>query len=466
MTAQRRAEFDRPELIVPMDEIELGTRPAFSDRVLAACQTIWSHKRFLLVVALRSAVIFLAVALLLPATYTSKTQLMPPDAQSSAASMLAAFADSSPLAGGPGSDSAPLSMISNMLGLKTSGSLFISILRSDAVENDIINRFDLRKVYWVKTYARARKKLASRTSIDDDRKSGVITINVTDRTPQRATALAQAYVDELNHMVISTNTSSAHRERVFLEGRLKVVKTELDSASKQLSDYSSKHTTLDLKAQGQAMLDAAATLQGQLVAAESELRGLEQIYTPYNIRVKTVRARIAELQHQIQELGGAPTPPEPDLDNEQLYPSIRQLPIVGLTFTDLYRHVKIDETVYEVLRKEYEMVRVEEAKEIPTVKVLVPPEQPEGPSGPHRILIFGGGIALALFLACIWILVKDFWSRADGGDPRKLFAQGVAAELRTSLHWKQMREIQKQALADAFWSSNHRDHSNGNGHFE
>jgi uncharacterized protein involved in exopolysaccharide biosynthesis len=466
MATRRHTEFDGPDLITPIHEIEAESGTAFRDRVLAACQIIWAHKRFLLTVALRSAVVFLAVAVLLPSTYTSKTELMPPDSQSPTASMLAAFAGSSSLGGASSLESGPLSLIGNMLGLKTSGSLFISILQSDAVENDIINRFDLRREYWVGTYKKARKKLASRTSIDEDTKSGVITIEVTDRNPQRATAIAQAYVDELNHLVISTNTSSAHRERVFLEGRLKVVKQELDQASKQLSDYSSKHSTLDLKAQGQAMLDAAATLQGQLVAAESELRGLEQIYTPYNIRIKTVRARIAELQHQIEELGGAPTNAEPDLDSEQLYPSIRQLPLVGLTFTDLYRRVKIDETVYEVLRKEYEMARVEEAKEIPTVKVLVPPEHPETPSGPPRLLIFFGGVLLALLLGCGWILGRDSWDRTDAENPRKLFAQGVAAEVRHNFHWKRLRQLQKQALADAFWRSNHRPPTNHNGHFE
>src|SRR5262249_18405927 len=293
---------------------------------------------------------------------------------------------------------------------KTSGALFISILSSDSVQDKLINQFDLRREYWVSTYMAARQKLTSRSEFEENKKSGVITVRVRDHDPNRAAALAGAYVDELNHMVADLNTSAAHRERLFLEDRLKVVKQELDQSSKEFSEFSSSHTTLDLKDQGQAMVQAAATLQGQEIAAEAELRGLEQIYTPYNVRVKEVKARIAELQHQIEKLGGAATQPEPDIDTgEALYPSIRQLPVLGVTFTDLYRRLRINETVFETLTKQYELARVQEAKEIPSVKVLVPAQRPERQHGPPRLLILLGGVLLSLILGSAWVLGKDAW---------------------------------------------------------
>jgi len=460
MNPRRHAapEFERPEIISPIRETEYAMGGQEEERGFLAAQTLWAHRSFLLTLALRALVVFVALALLLPATYESKTQLMPPDPQSATATMLAALAGGSSLGGGSegGSGGGALGMAADMLGLKSSGALFISMLKSDAVEDDLINRFDLRGVYWVKTYKQARAKLASRTTIDEDKKSGVITIEVTDRSKKRATALAQAYLDELNRMVATLNTSSAHRERVFLEGRLKVVKQELDSSSKELSDFSSQHTTLDLKEQGRAMLEAAATLQGQLIAAQSELRGLEQIYTPYNVRVKTVHARIDELQHQLEKLGGVPTTPEPDLDSEALYPSIKQLPIVGLTYADIYRRVKINETVYEVLRKEYEMARVQEAKEVPVVKVLVPPEFPEKRSGPPRALIIFGGLALSLLLGCAWILGKDAWSKTNDENPKKIFARGMADDIAENFHWDKAKELPKRILPQSLWSKNRR----------
>lgn len=470
MNPRRHAapEFERPEIISPIRETEYAMGKEEKERGFLALQTLWAHKRFLMRVSLRAAVVFLAIAVLLPSTYESKTELMPPDPQSAGATMLAALAGGSSLGGGGsegGAGGGALGIAADLLGLKSSGALFVSILKSDAVEDDLINRFDLRKVYWVKTYKQARKKLAWRSDIEEDKKSGVITIEVTDRSKQRATALAQAYVDELNRMVAQLNTSSAHRERVFLEGRLKVVKQELDTSAKDLSNYSSQHTTLDLKEQGRAMLEAAATLQGQLIAAQSELRGLEQIYTPYNVRVKTVHARIDELQHQLEKLGGVPTTPEPDLDSEALYPSIKQLPIVGLTYADLYRRVKINETVYEVLRKEYELARVQEAKEIPVVKVMVPPEWPERSSGPPRALIFIGGILLSFLLASTWIFGKQAWAKAAEDNPKKLFASGVGAEVAEHLHWQRMRQTARDVFREAFFRAprdrNHTGHDDG-----
>src|SRR5947207_2350913 len=275
-----------------------------------------------------------------------------------------------------------------------------------------------------------RKKLAARTDFEEDKKSGVITVSVQDHSPDRAAALAAAYVDELNNMVADLNTSAAHRERLFLEERLKIVKQELDQSAKEFSEFSSTHTTLDIKDQGQAMVQAAATLQGQEIAAEAELRGLEQIYTPYNVRVKEVKARIAELQHQLQKLGGAATPPEPDVDSaESLYPSIRQLPVLGVTYTDLYRRLRINEAVFETLTKEYELARVEEAKEIPSVKILVPAQRPEKPHGPPRLLILLGGSLLSLVLGSAWVLGKEAWENVNPSNHRKLFVEEVAGEI-------------------------------------
>src|SRR5438034_3821225 len=150
----------------------------------------------------------------------------------------------------------------------------------------------------------ARTKLDQNTSISEDRKSGIITISVTDHSPQRAAALANAYVDELNSRASELSTSSAHRERVFLEGRLKVAKQDLDDASNQLAQFSSKNNTLDIQQEGKAMLDAAGTIAGEMIAAQSQLEGLRQIYTNNNSRVRSLNARVAELRRQLEKLGG------------------------------------------------------------------------------------------------------------------------------------------------------------------
>ncbi|HSS99754.1 MAG TPA: GNVR domain-containing protein, partial [Terriglobales bacterium] len=302
----------------------------------------------------------------------------------------------------------------------------------------------------------AQEKLADSTEISQDRKSGIITIRVTDHVPQRAADLTRAYVDQLNWLLVEVNTSSAHRERIFLEERLNIVKKELDSATKQLSEFSVKNTTIDPKEQGHAMVQAAVSLQGELIATQTELRGLQQIYTDNNVRVRSLRARIAELRDQINKLRG----PDPNLpeeagsDSDSLYPSFRKLPTLGVSYADLYREVKLRETVFEVLTQQYEMAKVEEAKEIPTAKVLDPADVPEKKSGPPRTLILIFGVFLSFAAGAALVIGKAAWEQTGADDPRKKFIGEIWADTQPTYS-----RIQKQAqqLSDKF-----RHNSNGN----
>src|SRR5580700_1242907 len=253
----------------------------------------------------------------------------------------------------------------DLLGVKGNGAVFVEILESRTVADRLIDEFQLSREYRTTKIEYTRKELEKHTKISEDRKSGVITITVTSREPGRAAAIAQAYIGELDRLVSQLSTSSARRERIFLEERLKTVKSDLDSAATQFSEFASKNTAIDIPAQGKAMVEAAAVLQGQLIAAEAEASGLEKIYTVNNVRVKALQARIGELREQLQKLGGSSSPAEVRSDNS-LYPSIRKLPLLGVTYADLYRRTKIEETVYELLTQQYELAKVQEAKEIPS----------------------------------------------------------------------------------------------------
>lgn len=391
---------------------------------------LWQRRRWLLRATLWGVALSTAVAFLIPKRYESTTRLMPPDGPSgSGLALLAAMAGKSSLS--------PGSLAGNLLGQRTSGALFVDILRGRTVEDRIVGRFDLRKVYGKRYWADARKRLRKNTEIEDDRKSDVITIRVTDRDPQRAAAMAQAYVDELDHLVAEVSTSSARRERVFIEDRLRGVQRELDRSSREFSEFASQNATLDLSAQGKAMVEAAGRLQGELIAAQSELEGLEQIYTANNVRVRSLRARVEELGRQLDKLGGSPSPGEvarpdsADVANE--FPSIRQLPLLGVRWAELYRQTKIEETVYELLTQQYELAKIEEAREIPTVKILDAADVPEKKSSPQRALIILLGGWTSLMGAASWGVGRSLWDRADAGDPRKLLAQSIG---QTILAWR------------------------------
>lgn len=366
------------------------------------------------------------LAFLIPVRFEARTQLMPPDNEggSGLASLLAMATRGG---GGMGL------LAGDLLGLKTSGSLFIGILRSETVEDRMIEKFDLKSVYGVRRMLDARRRLEENTQISEDRKSGILAIGVTDHSPQRAAAMAQAYVSELDRLVAELNTSAAHRERVFLEERLKSVKQDLDSSAKEFSQFASNNSAIDIKEQGKAMVEAAASLQGHLIAAQSELEGLRQIYADTNVRVRAVRARIAELQDKLNQMGGGDLSPTATGESPPLYPSIRKLPLLGVTYAELYRNNKIQETVFELLTQQCELAKVQEAKETPSVKVLDAAHVPEKKSFPPRLLFMFLGAFLAFMLSAVWVLGKTSWEGLDPQHPGKVLAQDALAKIKGDL---------------------------------
>jgi uncharacterized protein involved in exopolysaccharide biosynthesis len=404
-------------------------------RKIARIGRLWDQRKLLGRFAACGAVVAALVAILIPSRYASTTRLMPPDSPGGQGMAL--------LAGVVGKMGATLgSLGGDLLGMNTSADLFAGVLQSRTVQNDLITKFDLRKVYSVKRLIDARKELARETDVSIDRKSGILTIQVTDHDPKRAAALAQEYVEQLNDVVTQLNTSSAHRERVFLEGRLSQVKIELEAAEKDFSQFSSKNATIDIKEQGKAMVEAAAILEGQLIAAKTELEGLRQIYTDQNVRVRTMQARVAELQRELVKMGGKVEPAnDSSSKDDELYPSIRKLPLLGVTYADLYRRTKVEETVFETLTQQYEIAKVQEAKEVPSVKVLDPPEIPEKKVFPPRTLLTIVGAILALAIGAGWIIAHEGWERIDPQDPGKLLVLHMVSSVKPQLEYVVQQRI-------------------------
>ena len=391
---------------------------------IAYLRLLWEHRGLLLRTLVVALVLSTIIAFVVPVRYEATTQLMPPDNQSgSGMALLSAVAGRTGGLGGVAGD---------LLGVKNSGALFVGVLQSRTVRDRLIDEFKLRQVYRESKMEDARQALADHTSISEDRKSGILSITVTDHQPQRAAAIAQAYVTELDRLVAEVSTSSARRERIFLEQRLTTVKQDLNGAARKFSEFASKNTAIDIPAQGKAMVEAAATLQGQLIAAESELRGLEVIYTDQNVRVRAIRARVAELRKQLGKIGGdsGTAGALSSKSDPSLYPSIRQLPLLGVTYADLYRQTKIEETVFELLTQQYELAKVQEAKEIPSVKVLDAAIVPTKRSFPHRAVLIAAGTLCAVLVVCAFLFARRSWQAIDPQDPGKQFAEEVASTLR------------------------------------
>ena len=420
------------------ESVDKPTQPGSLEHLLV----VWRSRQFIFRAALLGLLTGTLVAFLLPKRYTSVVQLMPPDGQSnSGMAMLAALSGKSPMLSGVAGD---------LLGVNGSGALFVKILQSRTIQDRLVRRFDLKRVYRDRLEEDANKDLAERTGIADDLKSGVITISVTDGDAHRATAVAQAYVDELNTLSAELSTSAARRERIFLEERLKAVKLDLDHAALEFSQFASKNTAVDIKEQARAMVDAAARLQGELIAAESQQKGLEAIYASTNPRVLAVQARVAELRRQLEKIGGAQVE-NGSQPNGELYPSIRELPILGVTYADLYRRTRIQEAVYETLTQQYELAKVQEAKETPAVKILDPPSSPERRSFPPRSNIMFLCMSFGLAVGVFWVILRHRWAQVSPTDARKRVAEEIFHSVQEHMPWAPPNGSRTQALAHRVW---------------
>lgn len=437
MSSSRSAPIRHPEPEFPESDFPSSPPPAESaeqrSSILVYLRLVWSERRMLVRVLFYALLASTIIAFLIPVRYKSTARLMPPDSQSNLSGLAMAAAATSTF-----TEDGLQGLASDFLGLKSTSDMFVGVLGSNTVQDELIQQFDLKKVYWDRHIEDARADLAAHTDVSIERKSQIIEISVTDRNRERATAMCQAYVEELNRLVSQLSTSAARRERIFLEGRLQNVNKDLEVAEKEFSQFASKNTTIDVKEQGKAMVDAAAILQGQLIAAESELEGLRQIYTDSNARVRTLRARVDELKAQLEKIAGKGEDVSASSDDQQQdssYPSIRKLPLLGVTYADLYRQTQIQETVLKTLTKEYELAKIQEAKEIPTVKVLDPASVPDKRSFPPRLLIIVLGTFFASSLGVLFVVESANWKSIDPTDPRKRFAEEVWLGVKTRAPW-------------------------------
>lgn len=415
---------NEPPRVAP--HLELGLEPGLAPRWVLHLSLLWERRRIMARVAVISFLASLAIAFLIPKQYKSTTSIMPPDQSSPSTMMLAALAGR---AGGLGTLG---SLAGSLVGVHTTADLFIDLLRSSTVSNHLVDRFNLQHVYRKRYRVDAAKHLARETTITENKKSGVITIQVEDTNRYRARDLAQGYLDELNQLVVQTNTSSAHRERIFIEQRLHSVQADLEDAEQKLGQFSSNNNAIDIKEQTRAMVDAGARVQAELIVEQSGLQSLRQIYGDGNVRVRESEARIATLQAQLDKMAGSSATPASGTlpastsnagPDSELYPPLRQLPRLAVPYADLYRRVQVQEAVFQLLTQQYEAARIEEAKDVPAVSVVDLPGIAEKKSFPPRLWLTLLLTLISCAIASAMILFRHYWTVMPRTDPRRALAE-------------------------------------------
>lgn len=389
----------------------------------------WTEALYRLSAKRRQIAWWVAVGFLLSAfvgyrypKYESTVQIMPPDGgggSSGLAALLPALTKSPALAG----------LAGDLMGSKSSTGVLIKVLQSRRVCKELIDEFHLQELWKIPYEEDTCLKLGKRTDIVDDKKSNVIAITVREHDKDLAQKMANAYVAKLNTVMTQVSNTAASNEREFVEKRLADEKGKLEQAEQQFSQFASANMALDVPEQTKVTVEAAARLQGELIATRAQLEALKQTYTPENIRVKSAQAHVNELERELARINSGRPSTSTAQDATNPYPSVKSLPLLGTKWADLYRETKIHETVVELLTQQYELARIQEAKDTPTAKILDPASKPEH-KRPSGVMIALGGTLLFAILACVGYLLKDWWDHWDQDDPRRMFISYVLAPWR------------------------------------
>ena len=379
---------------------------------IAVLQVLANNKMRIVKVTLAAALLAFIVALLLPKMYTATTTVLPPKQNQSAA--ITMLGQLGAIAGLGSAD----------LGLQNPDDLFVAMLQSRTIEDRLIDRFDLRRVYWVKQYQAARKKLAERSNIVAE-KEGLISISVTDRDPKRAADLANAYVDLLHELNGNLAITEAGQRRVFYQQQLDAEREALTQAEVALKQVQEKSGLIQPDAQGKAIVEAVADMRAQVAIHEVQLQSMRAYATASNPDVIRAQQELAGLRAQLAKLERSTG----ELGNGNLQVPTRQLPEVELEYLRRLRDVKYHEALYDFLTKQLEASRIDEAKDAILVQVVDKAVLPERKSAPRRTLIVLVTAAVAFLLACLGVLLMETLRRKQE-DP---IERARLAQLRQSL---------------------------------
>jgi tyrosine-protein kinase Etk/Wzc len=327
------------------------------------------HKKLILGLPILAAVITAGITLLMPNWYTATVKLLPP--QQSQSNAVAILGQLGAISGGA----------STALGLKNPSDIFVAMLKSRTVADAIIDRFKLKELYDQKYLQDARKTLAGNVLISAGR-DGVITLEVDDKNPQRAADIANAYVEEMEKLTRRLAVGEAGQRRLFFEQQLKQAKDDLTKAETELTKFQVDKRVLNPQGQASLTISAAAGLQAQIAAKEVQIAALRSFATQENPDLHRAQEELGGLRSQLAKVGRGGSG---DIGDVLL--SMGKAPQEGAEYLRKFRDVKYYETLFELLAKQFEIAKIDEAKEATLIQVLDKAIEPERKSRPKRSLI-------------------------------------------------------------------------------
>jgi tyrosine-protein kinase Etk/Wzc len=339
------------------------------------------RSRLLWRVALAVVVLAVVMALLLPRRYTATITILPPQQGGSASGALLAQL------GNLGA----LASLGGGLSLKNPNDLQVSLLKSQTVEDAMVERFNLQTLYGTRQLSGARKRWESRTAIDNGLKDGLIRLSVMDGDPGRAAELARGWLEEYRRLTANLAVTEASQRRLFFERELEGAHADLTRAEDGLKETEQRTGVLEIDGQAREMIASAASLRAQVAAKEVEIRGMRQFAAGENPDLVRAEQELSGMEGQLAAMDTDSDRSEGDLAMPK-----GRITQDGLEYVRALREMKYREAVYDLLTREVEVARVDEARQGALVQVVDPALIPDRPDNRYRLAILTCAVILAL----------------------------------------------------------------------
>jgi uncharacterized protein involved in exopolysaccharide biosynthesis len=349
------------------------------------------RKRIIAWITAGFALLAVIVSFILPVRYTATVTLLPPQQNSSLAGALTSQL---------GNLGGMAALAGSSLGLKNPNDMFVAMLKSRTVEDAMVEHFGLMQEYHQRYLSDAQKKFEHYATVDGSGKDGLIHISVEDHDSRRAAELANGYVDQFRVLSAHLAISEAAQRRLFFEQQLEQAKDNLANAEEALKLTEQKTGLIQLDSQARALIESAASLRAQIAAKEVQIQGMQTYATGQNAQLVQAQQELDGLRTQLAKLGGSEGGP-----GELIVPK-GKVPEAGLEYVRKLRDVKYYETIFEILARQFEIAKLDEAKQGALIQVVDPAIPPDKRSFPKRLLIVIATTIGGLFVGMCWALIS------------------------------------------------------------
>ncbi len=351
--------------------------------LLSLLESALRHRRLVGLLTATLILLASATAILLPDLYKASVVIMPPQSNSTSAAMLAQLGNLGALASMGGG-----------LSIKNPNDMQVALMKSRTVEDAMVERFHLQAEYHKRYVSSACKRWERMTAVDNGLKDGLIRLSVTDRDPRRAAELANGWVEEYRKLAASLAMTEAAQRRLFFEREVNKEHEALTRAEDNLKDTEQRTGVLELDGQSRALIASAAMLRAQVAAKQVEIRAMQEFATSENPDMARAEQELTGMESQLAAM---------DVNSDHVTGDLiapkGKVTQAGLDYARALREVKFHEAMYELLTRQYEVARVDEARQGSTVQVVDPAIVPDRPSSRYRLWIFLAGLVFALPLA-------------------------------------------------------------------